>query len=73
MFPTMLSRVSKPKPPIRPHIFTLGESPRFTRELWDRFRATAAAHGWQTIDAVRTALEMFIQNPPEAPKDGQTP
>lgn len=69
MFMSMLARVTNrpPKPPIRPHLFTLGESDRFPRELWTQFLDTAHAHGWQKIDALAEACRMFIANPPTAP------
>ena len=44
----------------RSHIFTIKDSPRLTRELWDRFRKTAEARGELTIDALRRALELYI-------------
>ena len=38
---------------------------RLPRELWERFRASAEAKGEQTIDALRRALELYIQQKQE--------
>ena len=48
-----------------PHMFTITDSPRLTRALWDRFRASAEARGDKTIDALRQALELYIAQEPK--------
>ena len=48
----------------RPHIFTITDSPRLPRELWERFKVSAQARGEQTIDALRRALELYMEQKP---------
>lgn len=48
-----------------PHIFTIKESPRLSRELWERFRAAAGYRDETTIDALRRALELYIEQGPK--------
>jgi predicted DNA-binding protein len=49
----------------RPHVFTITDSPRLPRELWERFKANAQARGDQTIDALRRAIELYLDQKPE--------
>ena len=46
----------------RAHLFTVKDTPRLPRELWDRFRQTAEANGEHTIDALRRALDLYIED-----------
>lgn len=49
----------------RPHIFTITDSPRLPRDLWDRFKARAETRGDKTIDALRRAIELYLQQTQE--------
>lgn len=49
----------------RPHMFTITDSPRLPRELWDRFKARADTRGDKTIDALRRAIELYLQQAQE--------
>lgn len=65
-----LSLIFRPmtEPPRRSawtHIFTIEDSPRLTRALWEEFRASAERRGDKTIDALRRALELYIQQEPK--------
>ena len=46
-------------------MFTITDSPRLPRELWERFRTQAQTRGDQTIDALRRALELYLAEKPE--------
>ncbi len=51
-------------PTKRSILFSVQESPRFTRELWQAFKDTAARRGELWIDALRRLVEQYVNEHP---------
>ena len=49
-----------PKPPM---LFSVRDTPRFPRAVWDRFRARVTARGENWIDVLRRLVEHYADEP----------
>lgn len=64
-FPMFALRAGKKKD----EFLTLYDSPRFPRQVWDAFRAEAAARGELWVDALRELMEGYSGPRKEEPKN----
>lgn len=53
----------------RDEFLTLYDSPRFPRQVWDTFRAQAAASGEMWVDVLRELMEGYTATRKDATKD----